>query len=166
MWKNQQLILVSISCPRAQEKSCRRFPDSWSHWFSMEIKLRGHLAIIWGLYFGEMNRNRKKTQFWVVHNEQCLVFTSTVLTLFRMFTQCKTSPYPTLGNSGRVKSIENSVQRTHYERHLMKEVLGTIPILRHQKDWVGWFLKMVSFSDVQHCIYQIRLVGQYPSLRL
>ena len=35
----------------------------------------------------------------------------------------------------------------------MKEVLGTIPILRQQKDWVGGFLKMVIFSDVQYCIY-------------
>ena len=34
----------------------------------------------------------------------------------------------------------------------MHDHLGTIPILRQQKDWIGG-VKNGHFSDVQYCIY-------------
>ena len=100
-------------------------------------------------------------QLWGVHNKQCSH------QLYWLFlgcsSPCKSSP--TLGNSGRVKSIENSVQRTHYERRLMKEDLGTIPVLRQQNDRVSVFFENGNFfwRSVLYSYWLSGWVGQKKS---
>ena len=37
--------------------------------------------------------------------------------------------------------------------------LGTIPILRQQKDWVGGLSKVAIFADIQYCIYADLVCG-------
>ena len=36
--------------------------------------------------------------------------------------------------------------------NIVKDFLGTIPLLRQQRDWVGGVRKMAIFADVQYCI--------------
>ena len=43
--------------------------------------------------------------------------------------------------------------------------LGTIPILRQQKDWVGGVKKMVIFADIQYYLCWHRVSGWIKKVR-